>query len=521
MTRNIQRGSGLERNAPSHPSDNGGRLPGIVPRATGFDASQGHSESRAKSQFHGLFRVFGLGLLVLTAGCTFSQDIAEQAVAYNFALEKASNELLLLNVVRAAKRRPMHFTRISQIRGNLSLQVGGALILPFSGNSPSDYIFSPSAAYRNNPTFDVAVLNSQEFMRAIITPIPMKSVEFYWNSGWPRDVLLHMFIERIVETLPIPVLKKEEWCIAVKGKYDEKKKTCKEAPKAYLDESKGWCKRMGATWRYDEDNDTCVRTFDNDPDDYNGEFSAFQTEPKRLDLKIRSDTTCVPIGPALTKSELGHLNQLTLTSKESGLKIDLLGKKEKCLGEDKPAPPDGQYQLVKKTSEFNFVAKLVKAPTKDTKSADEDMRVRTSLGTQMRQDRTLEAADEREVAKAQSGATIFVRSPQGMLFYLGEIMRALEKERHIDIHWDYSQRCRDKPPSEKCESTPLFVVRNGQQFGGKSIISVTYEGQRFLIPVGSEGGLSMSVVSLVSQILGQNTSAKELPTTQAVTITGQ
>ena len=52
----------------------------------------------------------GVSLAALLAGCTRPKDIARITTEYNLVAEQAGNEMLLLNIVRASKRRPMYFT---------------------------------------------------------------------------------------------------------------------------------------------------------------------------------------------------------------------------------------------------------------------------------------------------------------------------------------------------------------------------------------------------------------------------
>jgi hypothetical protein len=61
-----------------------------------------------------------LALLLSVAGCSFQQKIAQNALDYNYSIEDAHNRLTLLNILRAKDRRPMYFTRLGQVTGNLT-----------------------------------------------------------------------------------------------------------------------------------------------------------------------------------------------------------------------------------------------------------------------------------------------------------------------------------------------------------------------------------------------------------------
>src|SRR5580704_4595818 len=65
--------------------------------------------------------------------CTAVDKFSQHSVEYNLQAETIKNQNLLLNVVRAAYRRPMQFTDLSTITGQVSLSGTVGLSLPFGG----------------------------------------------------------------------------------------------------------------------------------------------------------------------------------------------------------------------------------------------------------------------------------------------------------------------------------------------------------------------------------------------------
>lgn len=132
------------------------------------------------------------------SGCVSSQMITSRAVGYNKVLEETNNQMLLLNVVRARYRHPMYFTGFTLIRGSQSLQVGtGNVAIPFGGGAPNIYTANPSVNLNINPSYDVAVLDTKEFMSGITTPVDMKTLKYYWDQGWSQQMLLFLFVRKI------------------------------------------------------------------------------------------------------------------------------------------------------------------------------------------------------------------------------------------------------------------------------------------------------------------------------------
>ncbi|HEX9444933.1 MAG TPA: hypothetical protein VGA73_12475, partial [Candidatus Binatia bacterium] len=156
-------------------------------------------------------------LLFCLSGCVASTMITSRAVGYNKVVEDTNNQTLLLNVVRASYRHPMYFTGLTLLRGSQSVQAGtGNVTVPFGGDAPSTYIVNPNLNLTINPSYDVGVLDTKEFMSGITTPVEMKTLKYYWDQGWPRQMLLFLFVRQIDEAgkcyLNVPWNAADEGC---------------------------------------------------------------------------------------------------------------------------------------------------------------------------------------------------------------------------------------------------------------------------------------------------------------------
>jgi hypothetical protein len=136
-------------------------------------------------------------LALLMAGCISSRQISVRAVDYNVAAADARNEMLLLNVLRARDRKPMVFTGLSRITGSIRAEARVGAAVQAGGDASDVQVVTPSAGFSDAPSFDVAVLDSQEFTRGIMTPLRFKLLEYLWDQGFNREVLLYLTVERI------------------------------------------------------------------------------------------------------------------------------------------------------------------------------------------------------------------------------------------------------------------------------------------------------------------------------------
>lgn len=142
-------------------------------------------------------RALTLAASIALAGCATQYQIAEQSSKANRAVEDAQNQVLLLNVVRAYQQRPTYLTAISKVAGPIGTATpAAALSLPFGVDAPRAFSLSPTAR-ADVPNFDVAVLDTHNFMRGFLQPLAAATVKVYLDQGWPPHFLLSLFIREI------------------------------------------------------------------------------------------------------------------------------------------------------------------------------------------------------------------------------------------------------------------------------------------------------------------------------------
>lgn len=134
----------------------------------------------------------------ILSGCTSSKMLAREATSYNTAVESAQNKVLLLNIIRAAKDRPRYFTGIREVTGSFTYSSNsGGLQIPFGPKAVESYAISPSIGYSNSPTFSVSVLDTKEFTSGILSPVNMQTVKYFWDTGLPHSLLMHLFVRKM------------------------------------------------------------------------------------------------------------------------------------------------------------------------------------------------------------------------------------------------------------------------------------------------------------------------------------
>jgi hypothetical protein len=118
-------------------------------------------------------RFIALLVVGMLSSCSIADRFAERSVDYNIQAETIKNQNLLNNIIRSAYRKPLQFTDLSTITGQVSVSGAAGFAVPFGGPR-AGFIFSPSISASDTPNFTVSVLNTQEFYKGILTPITLQ-----------------------------------------------------------------------------------------------------------------------------------------------------------------------------------------------------------------------------------------------------------------------------------------------------------------------------------------------------------
>lgn len=133
------------------------------------------------------------------AGCVVVDRFSDRAVQYNKEAEEVQDQDLLLNVLRASKRRPLEFSGVTTVSGNATSTGGlsGSWPLRKGGGSVATTL-APTATFSGGPTFAVAILDTQDFYEGIMSPIPLDTLDLYYEQRYSATMLFNLFVAQIV-----------------------------------------------------------------------------------------------------------------------------------------------------------------------------------------------------------------------------------------------------------------------------------------------------------------------------------
>jgi hypothetical protein len=429
----------------------------------------------------------------VVSACAYAptERIVNNANDYNLAVERTNNQMLLLNILRASQRRPMYFTAVSTLRGSITTEFrSGDITIPFGpGPDPAGkrYQAAPGVTFQTNPQFDVGVLDSERFYRGLLSAVSPDLARYYIDQGWPPELLIHLLIRRI---------------------------------------------------------DIGGHSFVNLPEEP-AEVIRFQNVARFLFScaadggHIQCDfksSTFRDVGPPVEESAISSIQDVVAID-QAGFSLREVPSPVPCENAlDKSAPRKGNITSANCKRYFQLSTR------------DEDSLRLDSDQAGAVEGITLQDCDENgrltlhiltTPSKRLDGGrrcAIHLRSPEAMLYYLGEIARIQvdAETRQLWMHKRSKLTATDWPDDEPnvyihardtC-SVPLFRLQRGSRTD--SAIEVLYEDQRYIVPkdraYGAAGrcgkSRSMHALSLVHQVLSLQKSREDLPTTQTVNVIG-
>ena len=403
----------------------------------------------------------------LLGGCASDQSISKTAIDYNRSVERESNAQILLNILRSRDRSPMHFTSISQVRGNYKVTTTSTLgvEIPVGGDAESLFPISPTLQLQeaSNPTFDVAVLNTKEFGQGILDPVDVIVAEYFWQRRWPQDLLLYLLIDKV------DVLEAE-------------------APDA----------------RPDKVTTTVTDTLSNrmpfDPNRSKAGFEKFQRwvdDMQARDIVIDMTTTGRAVGPPIDigdeDKKAALLKQLVEAEKQSLQLVEINDKFQLC--------------KIEQTATF-CLNKRCDAPKLEQACSQPEKKQETGIRTF--QFEVIPSIKDGKPVTTTRKYRIYLRSVDAILYYLGEILRVQEKN-FIPM---------GKVGRRRAITKPLFIVKAGEP-PENALVSVEHAGSKHYIDNDSDSEFARTTLALLTHLLRLQRTSEDQPKTTAVEVVGQ
>lgn len=136
-------------------------------------------------------------ILIILTGCISPMALNRAVIAYDEAVTDAVSQQLLVNIVRAYYRQPVHFTGVSNIAATFTFSanagatpalggLAGASILPVFGGSVAE-----------SPTISIVPIEGEEFTNRLLTPFSHSKLTLLLRQRFDVDLLLRMMAQEV------------------------------------------------------------------------------------------------------------------------------------------------------------------------------------------------------------------------------------------------------------------------------------------------------------------------------------
>ena len=430
-------------------------------------------------------RTVMLIMFLLLVGCSVNpKKISDHTMRFNKAVERANQEMLLLNIVRESKGIAPVYTTITINTEKINPSYMSALTTPFGGDADDNFILNTSASYAVGPTVTMTNLDTQEFNRGISQPISAQTIRNYWERGWKPNLLLPILVEYIKFDIPANV----------------ETVSCFESD----DPEQGYKLTLEDT-----------RKYFNDPY-LQGKFHDYLEF-----IEYIGPEDIIPVtfpdegkfGPTYNKGEFsfGDLVKLTDESKLSLVPVN----------GNIPLSEVKKFQLKKGNglTKFSLDCDINYTDNELNKSGIE----RIFFSTFDSYSEQLQDVEKQNDSKNKKPTVIVIlRSTAGIIEYLGKLTK---------VQKDYKHKPNPSSDESKLyqEVNKLFPIAFEEEDNRNTLVHVKHNEDKYYIlepdeeTSQSDEGISqsMKIISFLSQILGLHKSREDLPTTGTVNLIAQ
>lgn len=497
-------------------------------------------------------RVLPLAMAALATGCSIKAPMQHLVVDQNTILAKSTDEVMLVNILRARNNAPMHFSLVTQFHGTATLTAGLTLGATFPATSSSQSVtdlsqpgmtvnnsttttsqvtpgassWSPSASgsFSETPSFDATTIDSQSFFQGFLAPIDPATVGHFLYDGWSPRLLTYLLVQRV----ELVSAHDYDRC----GNIIEAGTAEKPCPQA---------KAPGKTFIH---KDEVIGYLDNDPFQYDlannaNPFAALVVhfQITGIGTKKGADQPLFEIRGVTDLAGLDKIDGNTFDIKDGKLVRLGTDKAELVLSRIRDDAVVGRDQAADIRLTFLSDGVEIVDPAIGDKTDLVDRQQRQARGNVIsasriftptdlvRSGRVEDPAQLVSVKKEFGGDTATVprvqavlkprlRSPEAVFFFVGEYLRKAEEDaKSGDGAKSGSFKVTQDWPWGQCtEKTAVYpMIKVTSQRPAKALLSAELDGVRYYIPDSASdcNGQSMKVLTLLEQLFYLQLSASD------------
>lgn len=131
-------------------------------------------------------------VMMITAGCTSNVALDRELLAYDTTTSESVSKQLLINIARARRNEPIHFTTVSNIAATYKFAVNAGVGGAVTGTRGSLLVPLIGGSAEENPTVSIVPMQGEEFTQRLLTPFPEQKLTLLLRQGYDVDSLLRL-----------------------------------------------------------------------------------------------------------------------------------------------------------------------------------------------------------------------------------------------------------------------------------------------------------------------------------------
>lgn len=138
-------------------------------------------------------------ITLLTACARIGPDVIQAGGNdYNIAIQRTSDEQLLLNLIRLKYRDTPFFLEVNSVSSQFSLVSEAALSVNFKEQQiPENVGLSGSLNFTERPTVTYLPLHGNDFIQRLLAPVSIDTILLLANSGWSIERIMRLTVQSI------------------------------------------------------------------------------------------------------------------------------------------------------------------------------------------------------------------------------------------------------------------------------------------------------------------------------------
>ncbi len=134
---------------------------------------------------------------VALTGCLSPITLNRAVTSYDEAVTDAVSKQLLINIARAHRHQPIHFTGVSNIAATFDFRVNAGATPALTGEASKTLMPVFGGSVAENPTISIVPIEGEEFTKRLLTPFQETKFTLLLRQRFDIDLLLRLMAQEL------------------------------------------------------------------------------------------------------------------------------------------------------------------------------------------------------------------------------------------------------------------------------------------------------------------------------------